>query len=107
MAKSWPTPVSAAVCGLPPALSVTVRVPFRVPLVVGSKKTPMEQLAPGATELPQVLSGVKSLGLADTLVIVRAVLPIFISVTDCGRPEVPTYWPGNDTFDGDKLTPGP
>jgi hypothetical protein len=49
--KSCPTPVSEAFCGLPLALSVTVRVPFRVPLVVGSKKTPMEQLesVPSAT----------------------------------------------------------
>ena len=34
-------------------------------------------------------------------------LPIFVSVTVCGRPEVPTYWLGKGTFDGDKLTPEP
>jgi hypothetical protein len=79
MEKSCPTPVSEAVCGLSLALSVTVRVPFRVPLVVGSKKTPMEQLAPGARELPQVLSGAKSAGVAVTLVIVRVALPLLVS----------------------------
>src|SRR5450432_1259936 len=50
-----PVPVRLAVCGLPAALSVTVTVPVRVPAAVGVKVTLMEQLAPAATELPQVL----------------------------------------------------
>ena len=45
--KSWPTPVSATVCGVALPLSTTVKVPLVVPLVVGSKKTPIEQLLPG------------------------------------------------------------
>src|SRR5208337_1053674 len=92
-------------CGLLIALSVTVRTPNLVPLVVGSKNTPMEQLAPGPTLFPQVLSGAKSAGLALTFVIGSTVSPVFVSITACGRPEVPTYWFGKVTLDGDKLTP--
>ena len=100
--KSCPTPVSDAVCGLLLALSVTVRIPFRVPLVVGSKKTPMEQLAPGARELPQALRGAKSPGVAVTLVMTSGALPVLFSMTVWGKPDVPTYWLGNVTLAGDK-----
>ena len=79
--KSCPTPVSETVCGLLLALSVTVSIPFRVPPVVGSKKTPMEQLAPGPRELPQVLRGAKSEVLVVTLVIVIAALPVLFRIT--------------------------
>jgi len=40
---------------LPVALSVTVIVPVRVPTAVGVKVTLMEQLAPAAREVPQLL----------------------------------------------------
>ena len=89
--KSCPIPVRAAVCGLSLALSVTVTTPVLVPLVVGSKKTVIAQLAPGAMLLPQLLRGVKSAGLAVTLVMVRVLVAVFVSVTVCGSPDVPTY----------------
>jgi hypothetical protein len=88
--KSSPLPVRVTVCGLPAALSVIVRVPVRVPLTVGSKKTPMAQLAPAAKVLPQAFNGAKSLELVATFVIVSAAVPVFVSVTDCGSPLVPT-----------------
>jgi len=88
--KSWPVPVSASVCGLPGALSVIVSVPVRAPDVAGSKKTPTEQLAPGATLLPQALSEPKSEGLVVIEEIVTGLTPLFVMVTDCGSPEVPT-----------------
>ena len=50
-----PVPVRLAVCGLFLALSVMVRVPFRVPVAVGLKATLIVHLAPGATLVPQVL----------------------------------------------------
>jgi hypothetical protein len=103
--KSSPIPVSGTVCGLLMALSVMVRTPFLVPLVVGSKNTPIEQLAPGLTLLPQALRGAKSDGLALTFVIVSTVSPVFFSVTDCGRPEVPTYWLGKVMLGGEKVIP--
>ena len=79
------------VCGLPTALSVIVRVPVLVPDAVGLKKTPIAQLAPGATLLPQALRDPKSDGLAATVLIVNGVTPLFVNVTLCGRLDVPTY----------------
>jgi hypothetical protein len=43
--KSCPKPLSGTVWGLPLALSAMVSVPLMVPLLAGSKKTPIEQLA--------------------------------------------------------------
>jgi hypothetical protein len=105
MEKSEPAPVSVTTCELPRALSVMVKVPVLVPLVLGSKNTPMEQLEPGLTLLPQSLSGPKSVGLVATLVIVSTLLPVLLSITDWGSPDVPTYWLGKVTLAGDKLTP--
>jgi hypothetical protein len=91
MEKSWPVPVSVTVCGLPVALSVMVRVPLLVPLVVGSKKTPIVQFAFGGTLFVQLLSVAKSAVLLATLVMVRVADPVLVTVKVCGSPDVPTY----------------
>lgn len=88
-------------------MSVTVKVPPLVPLVVGSKKTAIAQLAPGATLLPQAFTEPKSAGVALTLLIVRVAVPVLVMVTLWGRPDVPTYWLGNETFGGIRLMPAP
>ena len=49
-----PVPLSSTCCGLPAALSVTLTAALRVPLAVGLKVTLIVQLAPAASELPQV-----------------------------------------------------
>jgi hypothetical protein len=49
-----PVPLSATCCGLPPALSVTLRAAERAPLAVGLNRTLMLQLAPAANEVPQL-----------------------------------------------------
>ena len=49
-----PAPVRATVCGLLAELSVVVSVAVRVPDSVGVNVTLVAQLAPAATELPQV-----------------------------------------------------
>src|SRR5262249_15129455 len=49
-----PVPVRFTVCGLPGALSLIETLPVRVPDWVGLNVTLIAQLAPGATELPQV-----------------------------------------------------
>ena len=68
--------------GLPVALSVTVIVPGWLPTTVGVKVTLIEQLAPAATEAPQVL--VWEYGaLAVMLVTVSAAVPELVSVTVC------------------------
>jgi hypothetical protein len=81
-------------------LSLIVKLPDLVPLAVGSKKTPIAQLEPAATVLPQAFSVPKSVALAVTLVMLRGALPLFITVTLCGRPDVPTYWAGKEIFEG-------
>ena len=50
-----PVPERLTDCGLPLALSVMVTEAVRLPLAVGVKVTLIVQLAPAATELPQVL----------------------------------------------------
>jgi hypothetical protein len=50
-----PVPERLTVCGLPVALSVRVTAALRVPLAAGVNLTLIVQLAPPATELPQVL----------------------------------------------------
>lgn len=69
--KSCPVPFNATVCGLPGALSLIVSVPGLAPLAVGSKKTPIAQLEPAATVLPQAFSVPKSAALVVTLVMLR------------------------------------
>src|SRR4030081_2434216 len=49
-----PVPVRLTVCGLPAALSVTLTFAVLVPFAVGVKVTVMVQLAPAATDFPQL-----------------------------------------------------
>src|SRR5437667_426111 len=77
-----PVPVMLTMCGLPAALSVMVIAPVRVPVAVGVKVTLMAQLAPAATDVPQVLVCMKS-PLATMLVTLSAAVPVLVSVTVC------------------------
>jgi len=54
-AGATPVPVNAAFWGLPLALSVTDRVPLRVPVAAGVKLTLILQLAPAPKLTPQLL----------------------------------------------------
>jgi hypothetical protein len=75
-----PVPVSVIVCGLPDALSVTVTVPVRVPVVVGVKVTLMVQFAPAAKLAPQALVWLKSP--VDAMLLTLSVaLPVLVRVT--------------------------
>jgi hypothetical protein len=99
-------PDSETLCGLPPALSVIVNAPLRVPLTVGSKKTPMEQLEPAERLPPQALRTPKSFVLVETALIVSVASPVLVAVIVWGSPEVPTYWPGNVMFEGERVSAG-
>lgn len=99
-------PDSETLCGLPPALSVIVNAPLRVPLTVGSKKTPIEQLEPAERLPPQALRTPKSLALVETALIVSVASPVLVAVIVWGSPEVPTYWPGNAMFERDRVSAG-
>jgi hypothetical protein len=105
--KSCPKPLSGIVCGLPLALSAMVSVPLTDPLLAGSKNTPIAQLDPAARLPPQALSTPKSLEVVVMLAMVRGALPEFVAVTVIGKPEVPTYWPGNVMLAGDNVRVGP
>jgi len=85
-----PVPVRATVCGLPVALFVTVIVPGWLPMAVGVKVTVIVQLAPAATELPQVLVWAYC-ALAAMLVTLNALVPPLVSVTVCATLVVFTF----------------
>ena len=71
------------------ALSVTVIVPGWLPVAVGVNVTLMEQLAPAATEAPQVLVSAYC-ALAAMLVMFSAAVPELVSVMVCAALVVPT-----------------
>jgi hypothetical protein len=80
--KSGPVPVNATTCGLPVALSVMEIEALRVPIPVGVKLTRIWQLAPTATEEPQVLVCAKSPAFAPAIatpVTVKVIVPVFVS----------------------------
>ena len=94
MVTAVPVPVRGTLCGLPAALSVKVAAADSALVNEGVKVTLSEQLLPAATELPQVLlAREKSLLLVPVtamLVMDRATLPVFVSVTVCAALVVPT-----------------
>lgn len=106
MEKSSPVPVRLTVCGLPIPLSLIVTVPVLAPLATGSKKTPMAQLDPAERLLPHELIWPKSAGLVVTLEMMRGTIPVFISVTVCGRLLVPTNWFAKVMLEGETVTTG-
>jgi hypothetical protein len=103
-------PVRLAVCGLLVALSVTVSVAVRVPAAVGVKVTLIVQLAPAASELPQLFDSAKSPGLVPviaTLAMVAGPVPVLVSVTTWSGPVTPTPWlVANVTLAVDRLATG-
>ena len=88
-----PAPLRLTVCGLPVALSVMVMAAVRLPAAAGIKLTWMVQLAPAATEVPQVLVCANSLlfvpvtAMPETF---RAPVPLLLRVTVCTGAATPT-----------------
>ena len=74
-------PVRLTVWTLALALSLIDNAPVRVPLAAGVKVTEIEQFAPAAKDEPQLLVSVK-FPLAVTLLMLIAVVPVFVKVTD-------------------------
>jgi hypothetical protein len=79
-AKSIPVPESGMVWF--PALSVSVSVPLPLPASMGENVTLMAQLAPTATEPPQLLVSAKG---PDRVILrgLSAALPVLVSVIIC------------------------
>ena len=86
-------PLKLTVCGLPLALSVSVRLPDRVPLVVGVKVTLITQLPPAATGV--LVLQVVPLATAKSPVTampvrVKDAVPLLVTVTALAALVVPT-----------------
>lgn len=103
--------MSATLCGLPLALSVTMSDALRVPDAVGLNTTgmlvapPLAATVMGTAEVGRikVAGNPKSAGLLPpnpSPVIWRAALPVLLAVTGCGALVVPTAWLGNDRLLG-------
>ena len=108
-AVTTPVPVRPAVCGLPVALSETETVAERAPLALGVKETVMEQLLPAARLEPQLFVCWKSAGFVPASVIpeiVRAALPVFVSVTLLVGLVVPTICEPNGKLAGESAAEG-
>ncbi len=102
-------PESANVCGLLGALSAIVTAPVKVPVVVGAKSTLIVQLAPAATEVPQVPVPPKAKGpeIVKLPLNVRVELPVLVSVAVCAVLVLPTDWLEKIREAGERLTSGP
>jgi hypothetical protein len=104
-----PVPVRVTICGLPTALSVMVIAALRFPVAAGVKLTLIVQLAPAATELPQVVVSGKSPGSAPVtamLAMLKVRLPLLVRVTDCAGAVVPTNWLPKVMVVAESSTPG-
>lgn len=89
-----PMPVRVMTCGLPSALSLIVTVPLRMPLLAGVNVTLITQLFFGVT-IPawQVVAGPKAkFPLMATELMLRFVVPVFVSVKVFAPLVVPTFW---------------
>jgi len=101
-----PFPVNGAVWGLPPASSVIVSVPGRVPNAVGVNVTLIMQFAPAAKLAPQgLLEMAKSPEIVIEL-IVRTALPVLVSVTVFAALRVFSTWLPKSRLVGASPTPG-
>src|SRR2546421_416010 len=90
-------------------LSLSVTAPVRVPAAVGVNFTLIVQLAPAATELPQVPSPAKAKSplIAKLLLNVSVELPVLVIVANCVALVVPTAWLANVSEAGERLSTGP
>src|SRR5437867_1489177 len=107
-----PFPLSVMICGLPPASSASDSVPVRAPEAVGVKVTLMVQFAPAAKvaglvgqALAPVLVAAKSPEAANELV-VKAAVPVVVSVTVIGVLVVASGWLPKPRLVGANPTPG-
>src|SRR5437868_4633752 len=108
-----PFPLSGTVCGPTPELSATDSVPVRAPKAAGVKVTLMVQFAPAAKvaglvgqAFAPVLVAAKSPDAANEL-IVKAAVPVFVSVTVIGALVVVSSWLPKSRLVGANPTPGP
>ena len=87
-------PLKLTVCGLPLALSVSVRLPERLPVALGVNVTLIAQLLPAATGVLVLqvvpLAATAKSPIAARLVKVRDAVPLLVTVTALAALVVPT-----------------
>src|SRR4029077_5043120 len=104
-----PGPDRPAVCGLPGALSVTLKVAVRWPGAVGLKVTLEVQLVPTASKAGQLFACEKSpmsVPVIPTAEMFRGAVPVFWIWTMRGELCTPTTVLGNIWLVGEKVTTG-
>jgi len=88
-----PVPLRLMVCGEPVALSVTRMLPVTMPVMTGAKVTEIAQLAPAASDAPQLLVSLNRPAngelTAKMPVMVNGALPVLLSITVCVGEMVP------------------
>ena len=105
-ATAVPWPVRLTLCGLPVALSVMASEAARPLAAEGVKETLMVQLAPAATEPPQLLDCAKSPAFVPETAMpltVNAALPELVRVTARAALVAPTAWLAKVRLVGDRL----
>jgi len=105
-----PVPVSLTNCGEPVALSAIERAAVSVPAAAGLNSTETVQVAPTASEVPQVVADFRNdVALVPVIVsevIVMAAVPLFFTVTTCATVLDPTVVEANVRLAGDSVTTG-
>ena len=92
-AAATPVPESETVCGDPLALSAILNDAVRAPAATGLKVTEMEQFAPAASDVPQVVVLLKSAASVPAIEMERDVsdpVPLFVTETDWEALATPT-----------------
>jgi hypothetical protein len=95
-------PESDTICGLGRALSLTLRVPVRLPIAVGVKLTLIVHVDPPARLPPQLLVSAKS-PLVVMLVMLSDAVPVLLNVTGFNALVVPSTWERKFRLVGDTL----
>jgi hypothetical protein len=104
-----PAPVPARLTDWVPALSVMIRLAVRDPAAAGLNVTLIAQLAPAATDVPQLLAAVKSpafVPVTATLEKDKVALPVLVNVTGWLALAVPTLWLAKVRLVVERLTTG-
>jgi hypothetical protein len=100
--RTVPVPVKLTICGEFDAVSVTERVPVRVPATVGENVTLTVQFAPPFSVAGQLLVWPKSP--LDAIEMVVDTLLVFFTITGWLALVVPTAWEENVNFAGATTT---
>ena len=102
-----PVPLSATVAAVIAEVELALNAPVKIPLDMGVKTTPVEQLAPAPRLVPQVfcarLNGPETASAKP----LATVPPVLVIVTDCGALPCPSACAANVSCAGLALSPAP